>query len=102
MKMQYKNNNIYDDAGGYSLYVCVKCTVLMMIHFSSFFCVFFFVAVPPDIMDYPTSTDMVVREGSNVTLRCSATGSPEPQILWRRENALPITLPNGVEGNFMM
>lgn len=35
---------------------------------------FYIVAVPPDILDYPTSTDMVVTEGSNVTLRCAATG----------------------------
>ncbi|XP_073823360.1 LOW QUALITY PROTEIN: dpr-interacting protein eta [Musca autumnalis] len=53
------------------------------------------VVVPPDILDYPTSTDMVVREGSNVTLKCAATGSPEPQIIWRRENGVPIELPNG-------
>ncbi|KAK0171170.1 hypothetical protein PV328_008925, partial [Microctonus aethiopoides] len=33
-----------------------------------------------------TSTDMVVREGSNVTFRCSATGSPAPNITWRRED----------------
>ncbi|RLU27440.1 hypothetical protein DMN91_001244 [Ooceraea biroi] len=43
------------------------------------------VVVPPDILDYPTSTDMVVREGSNVTLRCAATGTPEPTVTWRRE-----------------
>lgn len=49
-------------------------------------------------MDYPTSTDMVVREGTNVTLRCVATGSPTPHILWRRENGETIALPNGVEG----
>ncbi|XP_061398272.1 lachesin, partial [Musca vetustissima] len=55
------------------------------------------VVVPPDILDYPTSTDMVVREGSNVTLKCAATGSPEPQIIWRRENGVPIELPNGTE-----
>lgn len=31
--------------------------------------------VPPDINDDDqTSTDMVVKEGSNVTLKCSATG----------------------------
>uniref|UniRef100_A0A336K1E9 CSON001858 protein n=1 Tax=Culicoides sonorensis TaxID=179676 RepID=A0A336K1E9_CULSO len=55
------------------------------------------VVVPPDILDYPTSTDMVVREGTNVTLRCVATGSPTPNILWRRENGETIALPNGVE-----
>lgn len=56
-------------------------------------------AVPPDILDYPTSTDMVVREGSNVTLRCAASGSPEPVITWRRENGDPIALSTDVEGN---
>uniref|UniRef100_A0A0A1WQT5 Neurotrimin n=1 Tax=Zeugodacus cucurbitae TaxID=28588 RepID=A0A0A1WQT5_ZEUCU len=55
------------------------------------------VVVPPDILDYPTSTDMVVREGSNVTLKCAATGSPEPTITWRRENGVPIELANGSE-----
>lgn len=55
------------------------------------------VVVPPDILDYPTSTDMVVREGSNVTLKCAATGSPEPTITWRRENGVPIGLSNGSE-----
>ncbi|XP_039950790.1 limbic system-associated membrane protein isoform X3 [Bactrocera tryoni] len=55
------------------------------------------VVVPPDILDYPTSTDMVVREDSNVTLKCAATGSPEPTITWRRENGVPIELANGSE-----
>lgn len=55
--------------------------------------------VPPDILDYPTSTDMVVREGSNVTLKCAATGSPTPTITWRREGGEPIPIPNGTEGN---
>lgn len=54
--------------------------------------------MPPDILDYPTSTDMVVREGSNVTLKCAATGSPEPTIIWRRENGVAIELANGTEG----
>ncbi|CAH1374358.1 unnamed protein product, partial [Tenebrio molitor] len=55
------------------------------------------VVVPPDILDYPTSTDMVVREGSNVSLRCAATGSPEPTIAWRREGGEAIPLGNGQE-----
>ncbi|XP_076682597.1 neurotrimin [Andrena cerasifolii] len=50
------------------------------------------VVVPPDILDYPTSTDMVVREGSNVTLRCAATGTPEPTVTWRREAGGTIAL----------
>ncbi|XP_076686447.1 neurotrimin [Andrena cerasifolii] len=53
------------------------------------------VVVPPDILDYQTSTDMVVTEGSNVTLRCAATGSPEPSITWRREDSQLILLGNG-------
>lgn len=57
-----------------------------------------FVSVPPDILDYSTSTDMVVREGSNVSLRCAATGSPDPSIAWRREGGEPIPLGNGQEG----
>ncbi|XP_044581728.1 opioid-binding protein/cell adhesion molecule homolog isoform X2 [Cotesia glomerata] len=50
------------------------------------------VVVPPDILDYPTSTDMVVREGSNVTLRCAASGSPQPNITWKRESGEAIAL----------
>ncbi|XP_035796453.1 lachesin-like isoform X1 [Anopheles albimanus] len=49
------------------------------------------VVVPPNILDYPTSTDMVVREGSNVTLKCAASGSPDPSIIWRREGNEPIS-----------
>jgi hypothetical protein len=58
----------------------------------------FLISVPPDILDYPTSTDMVVREGTNVTLRCAATGSPQPSIIWRREGGEAIPLGNGQEG----
>ncbi|XP_066595963.1 opioid-binding protein/cell adhesion molecule homolog [Prorops nasuta] len=53
------------------------------------------VVVPPDILDHETSTDMVVREGSNVTLQCAATGSPAPSITWRREDGQLIQLGNG-------
>ena len=53
--------------------------------------------VPPDILDYPTSTDMVVREGANVTLRCVASGSPTPSITWRREDGDTIPLGNSQE-----
>ncbi|KAK4881544.1 hypothetical protein RN001_004863 [Aquatica leii] len=55
------------------------------------------IVVPPDILDYPTSTDMVVREGSNVNLRCVAKGSPEPVIAWRREGGETIRLITGEE-----
>lgn len=39
-------------------------------------------AVPPNIDDAHTSTDVVVREGANVTLKCRANGSPPPTIRW--------------------
>ncbi|XP_077288079.1 opioid-binding protein/cell adhesion molecule homolog [Arctopsyche grandis] len=55
------------------------------------------VVVPPDILDYPTSADMSVREGSNVTLRCAAVGAPQPQITWRREGGELIKLSSGEE-----
>lgn len=55
--------------------------------------------MPPDILDYPTSSDMVVREGSNVTLKCAATGSPKPTIVWRREDGDMIPVSGGQEGN---
>lgn len=58
-------------------------------------------AVPPDILDYPTSTDMVEREGSNVTLVCAARGSPKPVITWRRENNAPFTVGTGPEGEWV-
>lgn len=54
--------------------------------------------MPPDILDYPTSADMVVREGSNVTLRCAATGSPTPTIVWRREGGELIPLMSQNDG----
>ncbi|XP_048517452.1 neurotrimin isoform X3 [Dendroctonus ponderosae] len=58
------------------------------------------VVVPPDILDYPTSTDMVVREGSNVSLQCAAAGSPEPTITWRRENGELMATSHEVEVSY--
>ncbi|XP_034253644.1 lachesin isoform X2 [Thrips palmi] len=56
------------------------------------------VVVPPNILDdYHTSTDMVEREGHNVSMRCEATGSPPPVIIWRREDGKNIKLGNGLE-----
>lgn len=41
---------------------------------------------------------MIVRENSNVTLRCAATGSPSPMITWRKEGGEKIMLANDTEG----
>lgn len=46
-----------------------------------------------------TSNDLVVREGTNVTLTCKAKGFPEPYVMWRREdgNEMSISGENGKE-----
>ncbi|GAB6026375.1 hypothetical protein CHUAL_012578 [Chamberlinius hualienensis] len=51
------------------------------------------VNVPPDILDQESSPSTVkVREGSNVSLICKASGYPEPTMMWRREDNEPILL----------
>ncbi|XP_054159682.1 lachesin-like [Oppia nitens] len=50
------------------------------------------IVVPPHFVHKLTSSDEEVREDSSVSLRCSANGSPEPQIKWRREDEQPIDL----------
>lgn len=50
------------------------------------------VVVPPRIDDENTSSDVEVRENSDVSLRCRATGTPEPDIKWRREDDALILL----------
>jgi len=54
------------------------------------FYLFAYCLVPPDIIDSESSTDTVVREGSNVSLTCAASGHPQPHILWRREDGASI------------
>lgn len=55
-------------------------------------------AVPPDIIDHQSSADIVVNEGSNVSLRCKTKGFPQPSITWKRENGRPIYLNTGENG----
>lgn len=57
---------------------------LYVLSFRFFFCSHIY-AAPPDIVDYQTSHDIVVQEGETVNLTCSAVGSPEPTIKWRKE-----------------
>ncbi|XP_014238305.1 lachesin-like [Trichogramma pretiosum] len=49
------------------------------------------VVIPPDIMD-ETSEGLVAHEGGNIKLRCVATGSPEPNVTWKREDGHKIVL----------
>jgi len=49
------------------------------------------VVVPPKIIQSGPS-DMVVREGENVTLACDANGYPPPHIVWRREDGDDIVI----------
>ncbi|XP_075972037.1 opioid-binding protein/cell adhesion molecule homolog [Anticarsia gemmatalis] len=58
------------------------------------------IVVPPDILDRGTSTDQTVREGAPISLTCAATGSPQPQITWRREHpkgTKAITVADGIQ-----
>lgn len=59
---------------------------------------FYFISVPPSIIDRETSSDMVVLESTNVSLTCKATGYPEPYVMWRREDGEDIRY-NGEHGN---
>lgn len=44
------------------------------------------VVVSPKIDEENTSSDTDIREGSDVSLRCRASGYPTPKITWRRED----------------
>ncbi|XP_022256909.1 neurotrimin-like, partial [Limulus polyphemus] len=50
------------------------------------------VVVPPQIDESVTSKDTDVREGENVSLKCIASGSPEPEVTWRREDGEEISM----------
>ncbi|XP_071039382.1 lachesin-like [Parasteatoda tepidariorum] len=55
------------------------------------------VVVPPDIIDTDSSSDVLAREGSDVTLVCKAKGYPSPTISWRREDYQPVAAGNWQE-----
>lgn len=50
------------------------------------------VLVPPDFLSGETSSDVMVREGGQVTLTCHAKGVPQPTVSWRREDGKDIIL----------
>ena len=49
------------------------------------FC-FVFIAVPPEIDDLKTSSDVHVNEGDEARVECHANGHPKPKIKWLRED----------------
>ena len=55
-----------------------------------------YLAVPPVILPSETTEHVSVREASNVTLKCAASGHPPPTITWTREDNGYIT-PKGDE-----
>ncbi|GFY52339.1 ig-like domain-containing protein [Trichonephila inaurata madagascariensis] len=44
------------------------------------------VVVPPSFLDSETSSEVLAREGTNITLSCRVRGHPTPTITWRRED----------------
>ena len=59
-----------------------------------------YIAVPPKIITKDDNSNLVVREGENLTLSCNATGHPTPHIVWRREDGEDIMLSSGKKGTF--
>ncbi|XP_053958518.1 lachesin [Anastrepha ludens] len=83
-------NNIQEEDKG--RYMCQINTVTAKTQYG-----FVKVVVPPNIDDALTSSDVIVREGDNVTLRCKAKGSPEPSIRWKRDDGNKIVINKTME-----
>ncbi|XP_044316694.1 neurotrimin isoform X3 [Drosophila rhopaloa] len=83
-------NNVQEEDRG--RYMCQINTVTAKTQYG-----FVKVVVPPNIDDALTSSDIIVREGDNVTLRCKAKGSPEPAIKWKRDDGNKIVINKSLE-----
>nr|XP_044249580.1 membrane metallo-endopeptidase-like 1 [Drosophila takahashii] len=83
-------NNVQEEDRG--RYMCQINTVTAKTQYG-----FVKVVVPPNIDDALTSSDIIVREGDNVTLRCKAKGSPEPTIKWKRDDGNKIVINKTLE-----
>lgn len=58
-------------------------------------------SVPPNIDDSLSSSDVIVREGSNVSLRCRSSGSPTPTVKWKRDSMEKISINKSLVGKFV-
>ncbi|XP_041564689.1 neurotrimin isoform X2 [Drosophila elegans] len=83
-------NNVQEEDRG--RYMCQINTVTAKTQYG-----FVKVVVPPNIDDALTSSDIIVREGDNVTLRCKAKGSPEPTIKWKRDDGNKLVINKSLE-----
>nr|XP_053630455.1 lachesin-like [Cherax quadricarinatus] len=72
------------DAGTYMCQINTAVAISQIGHVS--------VVVPPYIKDEMSSRDVGLLEGMDLTLACSARGSPVPTIKWRREDGSDIHL----------
>lgn len=59
---------------------------------------YFLPTVPPSISDSLSSSDAIVREGSNVSLTCHVDGYPKPDIKWKRDDGLQININKTLTG----
>jgi len=50
---------------------------------------------PPSVMRYPRNGLLLADEGSNTSLRCSATGNPTPSVKWTKYGAMHKVLSQG-------
>ena len=54
---------------------------------------FLYFSVPPQIIDSESSPSTVnIRENYNASLTCKASGIPDPEIIWKREDGRKIIL----------
>lgn len=65
---------------------------------NSLFLFFFPLIVPPSISDSLSSSDVIVREGANVSLTCHVDGYPKPDIKWKRDAGLQININKTLSG----
>lgn len=61
-----------------------------------------FFSVPPDIDDEASSGEVLMKEGEDASLRCVASGTPPPTIVWRREDSRHFRINNQTLGKVLL